>query len=160
MGPSGCGKTTLLRLLMGLEIPDAGKILSLDKISAVFQDDRLLLTLTPMGNLRFVIGRGQDERIVSLLNELGLREDLDKPLRTFSGGMKRRVAIARALISDYDLLLLDEPFKGLDEANRENAAKVIRRHAKNRTLIMVTHDKAEAKLMDAAVFELNPITVL
>ena len=154
MGPSGCGKTTLLRLVMGLERPDAGCVSSVDKVSAVFQEDRLLPLQSALGNLRFTLGRGQDERIKSLLFELGLGEDLETPVCRFSGGMKRRVAIARALGAEYDLLLLDEPFKGLDEQNKTTAARVIRRCLNQKTLIMVTHDKAEAGLMDARVMNL------
>ena len=154
MGPSGCGKTTLLRLVMGLERPDAGCVSSVDKVSAVFQEDRLLPLQSALGNLRFTLGRGQDERIKSLLFELGLGEDLETPVGRFSGGMKRRVAIARALGAEYDLLLLDEPFKGLDEQNKTTAARVIRRCLNQKTLIMVTHDKAEAGLMDARVMNL------
>lgn len=154
MGPSGCGKTTLLRLVMGLERPDAGYVSSVDKVSAVFQEDRLLSLQSALGNLRFTLGRGQDERIKSLLFELGLGEDLVTPVGRFSGGMKRRVAIARALMAEYDLLLLDEPFKGLDEENKMKAARVIRRCLNQKTLIMVTHDKAEAGLMDAQVMSL------
>ena len=154
MGPSGCGKTTLLRLVMGLERPDAGEVSSVDKVSAVFQEDRLLPLQSALGNLRFTLGRGQDERILALLLELGLGEDLVTPVCRFSGGMKRRVAIARALMAEYDLLLLDEPFKGLDEENKITAARVIRRCLNHKTLIMVTHDKAEAGLMDAQVMNL------
>ena len=152
MGPSGCGKTTLLRLLMGLENPDSGNVHSITPPSAVFQEDRLLDSLTPLGNLRLVAGRGREGDLTALLAEFGLREGLGKPLRGYSGGMKRRVAIARALLADYELLLLDEPFKGLDEETRASAAEVIISRAKGKTILMVTHDPMEAALLQAEVF--------
>jgi NitT/TauT family transport system ATP-binding protein len=155
MGPSGCGKTTLLRLLMGLELPDSGEIYSISPLSVVFQEDRLLNSLTPLGNLRLIAGKGRDEELTTLLAELGLTEGLKKPLRGYSGGMNRRVAIARALLVDYELLLLDEPFKGLDEETRARAAEVILTRARGKTIILVTHDPAEAALMKAEVFRLS-----
>lgn len=155
MGPTGYGKTTLLRLLMGLESPDEGRVESLRPVSAVFQEDRLLENLSAMGNLRLVSGHGQEERLLSLLVELGLGDEGGKPVRDFSGGMKRRVAIARALLAESELLLLDEPFKGLDEAAREGTARVILRHAGNKTVVLVTHDAAEAALLNAEVFKVG-----
>jgi NitT/TauT family transport system ATP-binding protein len=93
--------------------------------------------------------------LTTLLAELGLTEGLKKPLRGYSGGMNRRVAIARALLVDYELLLLDEPFKGLDEETRARAAEVILTRARGKTIILVTHDPAEAALMKAEVFRLS-----
>lgn len=154
MGPSGCGKTTLLRLLMGLEKPDAGKVLREGTVSAVFQEDRLLDSLSAQGNLRFVVGREKEADIKGVLDELGLGDALDKPVRAFSGGMKRRVAIARALVMAHDILLLDEPFKGLDEEMKARAAQAILRHEAGKTVILVTHEPQEAVLLNAEVFRL------
>lgn len=149
MGPSGCGKTTALRLLAGLEEPDAGRVTREGTISLVFQEDRLLNALSPMGNLRLVAGRGTSGRLESLLIRLGLEHSLSKPVGEFSGGMKRRVAIARALAANCEALLLDEPFKGLDPATREKTVQVILEEAQGKTILLVTHDLAEAKLMGA-----------
>ncbi len=154
MGPSGCGKTTLLRLLMGLEKPDAGKVLCEGTVSAVFQEDRLLESLSAQGNLRFILGRDREADIKGVLDALGLGDALDKPVRDFSGGMKRRVAIARALISEHDILLLDEPFKGLDGEMRARAAQIILRYGAEKTVILVTHDPQDAVLLSAEVFRL------
>ena len=158
MGPSGSGKTTLLRMLMGLERPDAGKIHTIRPQSAVFQEDRLLEHLSAPGNLRMLTGRSRQERGLRLLDRLGLGDLPNQPVCSFSGGMKRRVAIARALLADYELLLLDEPFKGLDASAREQAARIILDENAGRTLVLVTHDKAEADLLGAQVFELPVIS--
>ena len=149
MGVSGRGKTTLLRILMGLETADAGERLGMEsvRISAVFQEDRLLDRLTAEGNLRFVEEREeQSAEIPKLLNELGLGGETE-PAATFSGGMKRRLAIARALLADYDLLVLDEPFRGLDEATKRQTMETLRRHSTGKTVLLVTHDESEAKAL-------------
>lgn len=154
MGSSGCGKTTALRLLAGLEEPDAGQVRRKGTISLVFQENRLLNALTPMGNLCLVAGKGTSGWLENLLVRLGLEDSMNKSVSELSGGMKRRVAIARALAVDYDAILLDEPFRGLDPDSRKNSAQVILEEAKDRTLLMVTHDISEAGLMGAGVVRL------
>ncbi|MEG1917356.1 MAG: ATP-binding cassette domain-containing protein, partial [Oscillospiraceae bacterium] len=140
MAPSGSGKTTLLRLLLGLESADSGTITGNGRWSAVFQEDRLLGHLSAAENLRFVAGGRYDEAAATaLLLELGLSEG-DKPVRDFSGGMRRRVALARALSAPFDLLALDEPFAGLDAENRQRAVACIRRHTVGKPVLLVTHD--------------------
>lgn len=154
MGRSGCGKTSLLRLLMGLEAPSAGRVHSLRPLSAVFQEDRLLPWLDAPGNLRLCAGRAGTGRASDLLEGLGLQEALDKPVSAFSGGMKRRLALARALLVPFDLLLLDEPFTGLDEATRARAAALIRQFTRGKTVLMASHDPEEARLLGARVIHL------
>jgi len=154
LGPSGCGKTTLLRLIAGLETPDAGAIsgTGYKKISAVFQEDRLIENLSAEKNIMLTAKKGfarEDAR--HLLLELGLAENAHEPVASFSGGMKRRVAIARALAAEFDLLLLDEPFSGLDSHTRSLAAEAILRRAEGRTIICVTHDAADALRMNADI---------
>ena len=157
LGASGCGKTTLLRLIAGLEIPDSGSIRGIEnkKISAVFQEDRLIENLSAEKNILLTARRGftrQDAR--ALLNELGISETSSKPAGSFSGGMKRRTAIARALAADYDLLLLDEPLSGLDGDTRRMVLDVIRRRAAGATLICVTHDETAAQQLGAKIIRL------
>ena len=157
MGPSGSGKTTLLNLLMGLVLPDSGSVQTLYPQSVVFQEDRLLPALTGLGNLRLIKGKGQDASLLRLLGELGLSGEGHKPVRDYSGGMRRRVAIARALAAEYELLLLDEPFKGLDADTRAKTAEVIRRYSQGKTVVLVTHDPQEAELMDAHIVQLPEV---
>ena len=151
MAPSGSGKTTLLRILLGLEAADSGEVRGMEnvRVSAVFQEDRLLPRLTAEGNLRFVGGRD----IPVLLAELSLAEETEA-VETFSGGMKRRVAIARALSVPFDLLVLDEPFRGLDEEMKEKVIALVKRYSAAKVVLLVTHDAAEAKAMDANIVEL------
>ena len=151
MGASGRGKTTLLRILLGLETADSGEVRGMEnvRVSAVFQEDRLLPRLTAEGNLRFIGGRD----IPVLLAELGLAGETE-PVSDFSGGMKRRVAIARALSAAFDLLVLDEPFRGLDEVAKEKAIALVKRYSEGKTVLLVTHDAAEAEAMDARLIEL------
>lgn len=156
--PSGRGKTTLLRLLLGLEQPDWGQITGLDgvRLSAVFQEDRLLDGLSAAENLRFVLGRAFDEDAAQvLLKELGLGDCDGKPVGAFSGGMRRRVALARALSVRFDLLILDEPFTGLDEHAKRAAAACILRRRRGKTTVLVSHDPSEALLLGASVLSLE-----
>ena len=145
MGASGGGKTTLLRLLLGLETPDAGRITGVPaRCAAVFQEDRLCPQLTVIENVRLIAGRSKEREARGLLAQLGLGESLDVPAAELSGGMRRRCALARALCADYDLLVLDEPFKGLDEANRRAAMDAVLEYSHDKTVLFVTHDAAEA----------------
>lgn len=152
-GRSGCGKTTLLRLIAGLELPDGGSITGVPEggIAMMFQEDRLPPQLTAAGCLKAVLKRseGLDAKIDAALRALGLGDDLDKPVREFSGGMKRRVALARALLYPSNLVLLDEPFKGLDAATRKAAVEFARPLLAGRTTLLVTHDPEDADAFDA-----------
>lgn len=159
MAPSGAGKTTLLSIMQGFINPDSGIIEGIpEKMSAVFQEDRLCEDFCAVSNVRFSCGAGKGkkskEEIVACLSALGLGDSLDKPVRSFSGGMKRRVAIARALMADYELLFLDEPFKGLDEELKLSVAKYIKSSAAGKTVIAVSHDEAEAALLGATVIKM------
>lgn len=153
MAPSGAGKTTLVRILLGLEPPDSGRVFVPKRLAAVFQEDRLLPQLSARGNLRFVLGRELDGA-EALLAQLGLAEEGDKPVREFSGGMRRRLALARALLSPSDALVLDEPFAGLDEDNRRRCMDCILRYAKGKPVLLVTHDEGDAAALDAPVIRL------
>lgn len=151
MGASGRGKTTLLRILLGLETADSGEVRGMEgiRVSAVFQEDRLLPRLTAEGNLRFVGGRD----ISALLSALDLAGETE-PVEAFSGGMKRRVAIARAISVPFDLLALDEPFRGLDEEMKQKSIALVRRYSAGKTVLLITHDIAEARAMDAEIVAL------
>ena len=149
MGPNGSGKTTLGRLLLGLAVPDGGVIHGLDgrRRAAVFQEDRLCEQLTAVGNVRLVLDRTtRRSAVVAELRRVGLDgESLAKPVRDLSGGQRRRVAIVRALMAEADLIVLDEPFKGLDAEARILLMEYARERCDGRTTLLITHDPAEAQ---------------
>ena len=152
MAPSGRGKTTLLRCIAGLEAPDSGQITDLpERIAYVFQEDRLCDGFSAVDNIRLVTGRALGEgEIRRHLEELGLAGSLDQPVRELSGGMRRRVVISRAVCFGADLLLLDEPFKGLDDEARQQTADYILRHRGAAAILCVTHDREDAAALGGA----------
>lgn len=156
MGPSGCGKTTLLRILMGLEKADSGSIDGIPSaLSVMFQEDRLLPDFDAVTNLRFALGKQYSRATLGAeLEALGLTDFVDKPLRLFSGGMARRVALCRCILAESQLLLLDEPFKGLDVETRDLAIHYVKDRRRGRTLLMVTHSEEEAFLMGGTIIRL------
>ena len=167
MAPSGSGKTTLLNLIAGLMPADDGSIVfdteesgnahpvsfSAGKnddcrtvsFSAVFQEDRLLNEMTAESNVRLVNPSLSLSDTINAMAELGLRESAQQSVRELSGGMKRRVAILRAVLHDSDILLLDEPFQGLDEETRKTVISFLRKKAENRTVLLITHNKEDAE---------------
>lgn len=151
-GPSGQGKTTLLHLLMGLLAPDSGTIEGTRgrRLGAVFQEDRLCEPLSVRSNIRLVCGADlPDKEILAHLGEVGIADSAEKPARELSGGMKRRVALVRAVIVRPDILLLDEPFKGMDARTKAGAIGYLRRRAPGATVLVVTHDREDAGLLGA-----------
>ena len=150
MSPSGSGKTTLLRILMGLEQADHGLILadgtpqdmSSLPASAVFQEDRLCESFSPIENVAMCAGRSlKAPRIKWELARLLPEECLNRPVSTLSGGMKRRVAVARALLIPSHILLMDEPFTGMDDELKRNVISYIREKQDGRLLILSTHQE-------------------
>ena len=152
MAPSGRGKTTLLRCIAGLEAPDSGQITDLpERIAYVFQEDRLCDGFSAVDNIRLVTGKALGEgEIRRHLEELGLAGSLDQPVRELSGGMRRRVVISRAVCFGAGLLLLDEPFKGLDDEARQQTADYILRHRGAAVILCVTHDREDAAALGGA----------
>lgn len=160
MGVSGGGKTTLLRLLLGLEKADAGSIEGVPlKCAAVFQENRLCEEFSVLENLAMVLpGKGNEKRIRKHLNELMMEDNICQKVATLSGGMKRRVAIIRAVLAPAQLIIMDEPFKGLDEKTHKIAREYVSRHmmeSPEKILIMVTHDKEDLKLPNACQWEMR-----
>lgn len=146
MGKSGCGKSTLLNIIMGLLPKDSGEISGVpEKISAVFQEDRLCEEFSAYTNIRLSCPDERKSEIIPALKNLGLGDSIDKKVSTLSGGMKRRVAILRAVLSDWELLIMDEPFKGLDENTRLKVIDFVRERTDGKTVIMVTHDEEDIK---------------
>jgi len=154
MGPSGCGKTSLLRIALGLQAPDAGDvILRAARASAVFQEPRLLPWLSAEENVNLVLSDGP-----ATLDEAGAwldRLELGDARRflpaELSGGMQQRVSLARALAVGPDLLLLDEPFKGMDEALRGRVLRLISDSLPEAAILLVTHDAQEAEALGCRI---------
>ena len=121
-------------------------------ISAVFQENRLLEGYTAIENLRFALGkRYSSEALTAYLLRLLPEDALSKPVCEFSGGMKRRLSLLRALLVPFDLLILDEPFNGLDSENRKKAAALVRNRAQDKILLFAAHTKEDAALLGAEI---------
>ena len=135
--PSGSGKTTLLRLVAGLVKPDAGEIRRTGECSMLFQEDRLGETCSAVKNVELVTGDAAAARR-ALRQVLG-EEELDRPCAELSGGMKRRVALVRAMEAQAGIVLLDEPYTGMDAGTRERAEAYIRLRQRERVIVIATH---------------------
>jgi len=163
LGPSGCGKTTSLRMIAGLERPDAGRILIDGRdvtdlpaqhrgIGMVFQQYALFPNLSAAENIAFALrvrrrpAAEVDRRVRELLALVHLEEAAGRFPHQLSGGMQQRVALARALAIAPPLLLLDEPLSALDAAIRDELRTELRRLQRrlDLTVLYVTHDQAEA----------------
>ena len=165
LGPSGCGKTTTLRLLAGLERPDAGTISVRGDVVAgegvfvqpddrdiglIFQDFALFPHLSVGENVAYGIRHRSDDeidqRVGELLDLVNLSGYRDHAPDALSGGQRQRVALARSLAPEPDVLLLDEPFSNLDVGLRREMREEVRRILKEAgvTAISVTHDQEEA----------------
>ena len=155
LGPSGSGKTTLLRVLAGLRAPDGGSVrVSPGRIACVFQEPRLLPWRTAAENVNAVLSdRTQTmPQARAWLERLELGEAAEQYPAALSGGMQQRVAIARALAYDAPVLLLDEPFRGLDAALRQRVTALVADAARAKTLVLATHDAADAAALGCAVY--------
>jgi len=155
-GKSGIGKTTLLRIIAGLEKADSGKITFVGKVSMVFQEDRLLENTDVYTNLYCVLGSRFDKAEADMhLKEVGLEGAGNKIVSELSGGMKRRVAIVRCMMKSSEIILLDEPFKGLDTILKDNIIRYMVKYLNGRAVIMVTHDISEAEKIQAEIIEIK-----
>jgi NitT/TauT family transport system ATP-binding protein len=167
LGPSGCGKSTLLRLIAGVEIPTSGNIERASGagnkqfvVGYVFQDSSLMRWRTVRDNIRIpleILGKNDDKRVTEMIRLVGLTGfERAYPIE-LSGGMQRRVAVARALIHEPSVLLMDEPFTGVDEMTKETLQgelnHLIRRlHV---TGALVTHDIEEAVYIASRVLVMS-----
>jgi ABC-type nitrate/sulfonate/bicarbonate transport system ATPase subunit len=167
MGASGIGKTTLLRAIAGLGPCDSGEIKGIEsrRISFLFQENRLLPWLNIYDNIALVL-KGRlpssdiDKGIRKILEPLSLTECTHKLPAELSGGMKRRAALARAFLYPGDTLLLDEPFKGLDQALKNRVAPMLfSEYATEKTVILVTHEPEDADKYADDVVLLNKCPV-
>lgn len=165
MGASGCGKTTLLRILLGLEMPDNGEVIGMpEKVSVLFQEDRLCEGVSAYENIALVLERkvtraqkeAQKHIIQQEAAQVGItEEDLKQNVMELSGGMRRRIALLRALLYDADCVILDEPFKGLDAATKQIVMQYVKEKVAGRTTFLVTHDAAEADFFGRNIWKLT-----
>lgn len=172
IGPSGCGKSTLLKIINGLETECSGDVL-LDGVNVnnipvnkrdivlMFQDNLLFPHMTIFENIEFSLKMKKypKHKIKNMVDEVAkdihLQDKLNKYPRELSGGQQRRVALARAVISKPKLLLLDEPFTGLDKEIKLEIMNLVRiiREKYNTSIIFVTHDLSEAEYLEAKCIE-------
>ena len=155
MGPSGCGKTTLLRIILGLLPPNCGTVENtFPRTAVVFQEPRLLPWATAAENVNLVLG-GRSRtmpRALQQLDRLGLKDAANKLPRELSGGMQQRVSIARALALDADLLILDEPFKAMDEALQSQVIGLVQQT--DAAILLVTHEESQAAALGCEILRL------
>jgi len=180
LGPSGCGKTTTLRLIAGLERPDAGEVRVGERVltsaargvfvppdkrrmGMVFQTYAIWPHMNVFENVAFPLRERRmrapevRERVMAMLETLGLAGLHDRPAPLLSGGQQQRVALGRALVGDPDVLLLDEPFSNLDARLREDMRFELKEMQRRVgvTTLFVTHDQAEAMILSDVVFVMN-----
>lgn len=164
-GPSGAGKTTILELIAGLRTPGEGRILHDGRLLAdarrgnltplrergfglVPQEDLLFRHLSVRRNILYGAVGDREQRVSFLADALGIAPLLGQRIAALSGGERRRVALARALATSPRLLLLDEPFAGMDQATRAAAVELIRlESARGAQLVLVSHDETEARML-------------
>ena len=154
MGPSGCGKTTLVRVTLSLQAPDAGSVrCTWRRIGAVFQEPRLLPWLTAAENLNLVLSDSPETMDESSLwlEKLELAEARDQYPSELSGGMQQRLSIARALAVRPELLILDEPFKAMDEALGVRVRQTVTEALRDAALLLVTHSEEEARFFGCRI---------
>ena len=159
--PSGWGKTTLLRILMGLERPDAGRAAGAGRVAAVFQEDRLCPQLSAVENVLLVLPDGRARRAAveadfALLGMTG--EALTLPAARLSGGQKRRAALLRAVWAKADTRLFDEPFTGLDPEAVLRAAALLNARCAGAPALLATHDRAAIEALGWPVLDLEALS--
>lgn len=174
LGPSGCGKTTLLKLLIGIESQSSGTIYLNDNdisnldsskrnMGIVFQNYALFPNMTVLQNIEYALKfhdtYKKDAKKIALevLEQIGLKEHMNKRVDKLSGGQQQRVAIARTLALKPDVILFDEPLSALDAANRLTMRREIKRIQKEyqSTIIYITHDQEEAFTMSDRIMVMS-----
>lgn len=158
LGPNGAGKSLLLSLCHGMRPPDAGRV-TWDGLAAADTRTRraymmqhpVVLRRTVAANVAYPLSRGGAGGVARALATARLSDKANSPAATLSGGELRRMALARALVTDPDVLILDEPFAGLDPANAAEIEAAIVAQQDRRPILMSTHDLVQARRMAARV---------
>lgn len=146
MGSSGAGKTCLLKIMAGLLRPSGGRITGMDekRVCLMFQEDRLLPWCSAIENVLLAMPQADKAEAKRILECLAI-ENADALPSTLSGGMKRRVALARSIAFQPDVLLLDEPFSGVDWQTKKLIAPIVHKAAP--LILFATHDRQEVDIM-------------
>ena len=179
LGPSGCGKTTILRILIGLEAADGGKILkdgvditdfpsAQRRMGIVFQNYALFENMTVLRNVEYALLKSAETRKImnqssatkkakEMLELVDLQDHLNKKPRQLSGGQQQRVAIARTLALNPDVILFDEPMSALDVDTRLSLRAELKELQKRfgTTMIYITHDQEEAFAMSDRIMVMD-----
>ncbi|MCT4633836.1 MAG: ABC transporter ATP-binding protein [Firmicutes bacterium] len=164
IGESGCGKTTILNIIAGIVKTFRGDIISDEdiEISYMFQESRLLPWKTVYENIRFVLKDNVPEnqvedRIAKALEIVNMQEHRNEYPNNLSGGMKQRVALARSIAFPSNIILMDEPFSGLDYYRKVQLIDDFNRMVKdiNKTIILVTHDITAALMFSDKIILLG-----
>ncbi len=161
-GPSGCGKSTLINLITGLVAPDKGNTEVTENVSYsyVFQEDRLLPWATIKENIMFVLESIHDknkaeeltDKYLALVDLVDFKNHYPQEL---SGGMKQRVSIARAFAYGGDILIMDEPFKGLHLEIKKEVMDYIGNNMTHKLIFLITHDVEEALYLADSIYIFN-----
>lgn len=152
-GPNGSGKSTLARILAGI-ISSDDKTINCKMKVAYLPQKPYVFDLTLEKNI--LINGGDREKCENLINSFGITYLKSKRAKGFSGGEQQKLALARLMMKDYDLVILDEPTSAMDEKSQNVAEKIILEYAKNKTLVIITHDKSQiSKIADKTIFMNN-----
>ena len=184
LGPSGCGKTTILRILMGLLKPTGGSVVKdgvditltppfARKMGIVFQNYALFENMTVLENVEYALKIRKEnrsaeskkalrERVLSMIDHLGLSAHVNKKPAELSGGQQQRVAIARTLVMNPDVILFDEPMSALDVATRLSLRKELKQLQAEfgTTMIYITHDQEEAFAMSDRIMVMKEANIV
>ncbi len=179
VGPSGCGKTTLLRLIAGLDGPDAGQVYLDNRLASrrdwilaphrrgigfLFQEPALWPHMTALQNVLFALRRWPRAeamgRARALLERMGIPDLAGRYPDQLSGGQARRIALARALAARPDVLLLDEPLTSLDAALKDELMALLRQESGQAAVVLVTHDRGEAESLAQALYVLEGVVLV
>lgn len=154
-GMSGCGKTTLLRIAAGLEKQDSGTVEKKGSVAVVFAEARLFPTATALENITMVMREDRKtarKKAMEILRAFGLESAEKLYPSELSTGMSARVSLARAVAYNADIYLMDEPFKSLDGEIKQSVAAYLREFFSDKSVLIISHDQAEAELMKADVY--------
>lgn len=173
-GRNGSGKSVLMKLICGFLIPTKGKVLINgkdfnakneypDNLRAVIEKPRFFPELTGFENLKLLAkiqNKISDEEIIKALDLVNLIDEKDKKYSKYSLGMKQKLAIAQAIMEDPSILILDEPFNGIEEKSVEKITKFLKEEAKNgKTIIFSTHIKEDLENLADIIYKIDNGTI-